>query len=458
MILARVILAIAFAAAAYAAQQPPVYYLLWFDTEDYVLPAADDAVLKLATELERMGVRATFKVVGEKARVLERRGRRDVIAALARHDIGYHAENHSIPPAPSVYLEPLGLLEGAEEFERREGQGAKDVERIFGMKPSCYGQPGSSWGPQSNLALRRMGIPVYMDEATQVGLNRQPFWYGGLLYIFNLRQYSIRADLNDEAKLPDAKARFSKAVAELRAKGGGVIQTYYHPTEWVTTEFWDGVNFRHGGYTAPEHYRMPNRRTPASEAQAWRIFLDFIRHVQSTGVRVVTARKMAADHVAPPQGQPTADEARRQFRASIDGAGPHSAADLLLALLGIPPRYVDGPAERVDSDPVATIDRGLFERGTRDAVAFIERHGRLPSHVWFGSTKLSLVDFAVTLAADDGAAPVTVRKGVAAFERHIATDARRSFDWAIHPGDFAAPRLLELGRLQAWTLKPARLK
>jgi hypothetical protein len=253
----RMTLALAFAAACFAAQQPTVYYLLWFDTEDYVLPASDDSVLKLATELERMGVRATFKVVGERARALEKRGRRDAIAAIARHDIGYHAETHSQPPAPSVYLEPLGLLEGAAEFERREGQGAKDVERIFGKKPSCYGQPGSSWGPQSNIALRRMGIPVYMDEATQVGFDRQPFWYGGLLYIFNLCQYSIRADLNDESKLPDAKAKFSRAVADLSAKGGGVIQTYYHPTEWATTEFWDGVNFRRGAYTAPETTGCP---------------------------------------------------------------------------------------------------------------------------------------------------------------------------------------------------------
>lgn len=80
-----------------------VFYMLWFDTEDYVEPAADDAAMRLALELEKMGVRATFKIVGEKARVLDQRGRTDVIRALARHDIGYHAENHSIPlPPPCI--------------------------------------------------------------------------------------------------------------------------------------------------------------------------------------------------------------------------------------------------------------------------------------------------------------------------------------------------------------------
>ncbi len=60
----------------------PVYVVLWFDTEDYILPASDDAAKRIADFLTQQGIRATFKVVGEKARVLERRRRMDVIAAL----------------------------------------------------------------------------------------------------------------------------------------------------------------------------------------------------------------------------------------------------------------------------------------------------------------------------------------------------------------------------------------
>src|SRR5262244_118859 len=44
----------------------PVYVVLWFDTEDYILPASDDAVLRIASFLSSVGVKATFKVVGEK--------------------------------------------------------------------------------------------------------------------------------------------------------------------------------------------------------------------------------------------------------------------------------------------------------------------------------------------------------------------------------------------------------
>src|SRR5205823_14766686 len=72
-----------------------VYVVLWFDTEDYILPQSDDAALRVAQILTQEGVRATFKIVGEKARTLEKRGRQDVIAALSRHDIGFHSNLHS---------------------------------------------------------------------------------------------------------------------------------------------------------------------------------------------------------------------------------------------------------------------------------------------------------------------------------------------------------------------------
>src|SRR5260370_5126494 len=95
-----------------------VYVILWFDTEDYILPASDDAALRLADFLSAEKVRATFKVVGEKARTLERRGRKDVIAALKKHEIGYHSNWHSTQPSPAMYLSHLGWDEGEAEFDR----------------------------------------------------------------------------------------------------------------------------------------------------------------------------------------------------------------------------------------------------------------------------------------------------------------------------------------------------
>src|SRR5262249_49502860 len=155
-------------------------------------PADDDATLRLAEMLTQRGIRATFKLVGEKARVLEKRGRNDVIAALQKHAIGYHANFHSVHPTPTEYLAECGLLDGVEEFVRREGGGAADVRRIFGVPTlACYGQPGSSWGAQAIVALPHIGVaphgvPCYVDEGNHVGLNHQPFWYAGALVVYNM--------------------------------------------------------------------------------------------------------------------------------------------------------------------------------------------------------------------------------------------------------------------------------
>ena len=447
-----------FACALTRAADPPIYWLLWFDTEDYIEPTSDDASLRLAQELTQRGVRATFKIVGEKARVLEQRGRTDVLRALAAHDIGYHSNYHSIHPAPAEYLAEMGMLDGAAEFARREEQGLRDLQRLFGVTPSCYGQPGTSWAPQANLALRQWGVPVYMDDGSHVSFDHQPFWYGGLLYIYNLGPNTMRTGLDDHGSLDAAKKKFDDAVAGLRQRGG-VVQTYYHPTEFVTTEFWDGVNFRHGANPERADWKLPKKRTAESSAQAYKLFLAFVDHVRQTpGVHIVTARDIpqffnSRDAAAP---MPVA----RRLAASIDAHDGYSAADQLLSLLGVSAGYVDGPLRRVASNVTAAeIPRAAWKRAVEDAVDFIQKTHRLPDSVAIGSQRLSLPDFAATLAAvGPGGSTVAVRRGRLDMEKRIGTDAAKLYDWVIHPEGFAPNNLLELARLQAWTLKPARLR
>jgi hypothetical protein len=89
----------------------------------------------------------------------------------------------------------------------------------------------------------------------------------------------------------------------------------------------------------------------------------------------------------------------------------------------------------------------------------IREKRQLPAQVWVNSETLSIGDFAATMAqAPDGAGPVPVRRAVLAFEKYVATDACRHYNWVIHPEGFCAPELYDLGRLEAWTIKPATLK
>jgi len=443
----------------------PVYVTLWFDTEDYIEPAADDAALRIARDLTALGVRGTFKIVGEKARVLEQRGRWDVVRALSAHEIGYHSNFHSIPPTPAVYMRDLGYLEGVAEFERREGGGARDVARIFGVQPACYGQPGNSWAPQANAALRRMGIPVYLDEGSQVGLDQQPFWYDGLLYVFNMGRYGMRAELDNGEPAQKSWDEFDRAAADLAARGGGLISIYYHPTEFVTTKFWDAMNFADGAGPERADWKRPPRRTEAESERCYRILRDYAAHIKSVpGVRFVTARDLLQVFASPvPPRIERADVARHMAARQTwlrTEQGTLSAADMLLLLLGMEPQTVDGPATRIATSYRAkTIARAPFERAKADTVSFIRSNQRLPAEVWFGSEKLSLGDFTATLAADDGAAPeVPVRAANLEFEKHFSNRPREAYNWLIHPKTFSAPELLELARLQGWTLKPAWLR
>jgi hypothetical protein len=443
----------------------PVYVVLWFDTEDYIDPAADDAALRIATDLTKLNVKATFKVVGEKARVLQSRGRTDVIRALSKHSIGYHTNFHSVHPTPSEYLRYFGYLEGADEFQRREAAGALDIRKIFGVPPVCYGQPGSSWGPQSNLALRRMGIPVYLDEGEQVGLDDQPFWYGGLLYVFNMGKNQFRARLDVGAEDPDAYKRFDKTAAELRANGGGLISIYYHPTEFVNTEFWDAVNFSHGANPPRAEWKPPKPRTKDDAERCYRVLQKFVEHMKAVpDIHFVTASDLRNIYRPPLPAQVDRKLIAKHLAAGIAPMNSAnetlSPADMVLQLLGLEPQIVDGPTARAKTSWRSdTIPRAAFEAATRDTADFIRRNKRLPNQVFIGAETLSLADFATSLAEslNTSSGPVRVARGDLKFERYFSTDPVKSFNWPIHPAGFAAPELLELGKLQGWTLKPARL-
>lgn len=471
---------------------PPVYVALWFDTEDYILPQDDDATKRLAETLTRLGVRATFKVVGEKARVLERRGRKDVIAALKKHDIGYHSNTHSQQPTIAVYLQNAGWEDGRSEFTRREGQGVSDIRRIFGVTPSAYGQPGSAWAPQTYAALRDMGVKVYLDEADHVGVDDQPFHYGGMLNVFRMRSTLVRMPLEGGDSLDRGKAAFSKVLETLRARGGGTISIYYHPNEWVQTEFWDGVNFSRGANPPPAEWKAPGVRPSSETEQAFADFEQFVRFIQSQdAVRFVTATELASLYADRAAGRTFDKNELLAIARSVEKEVSFetfegyavSAADAFALLteataaLTGDSRFpaatkltvLDGPARPFM--PAAGVLRSAsfrwaaFAGTVRDTAAYIRTRRRVPDEVWIGAESLSPADYLATLAGavegilSSGHEPDQVERRPGRFtaDRYVAEDSPALWGWVIFPEGFHAPRLMELARLQAWTLKPALL-
>jgi hypothetical protein len=483
------------------AGEPRVDVILWFDTEDYLLPADDDACKCLADMLTERHIRATFKVVGEKARVLERRGRSDVIAALKRHDIGYHANFHSVHPTPTEYLADCGLLDGMAEFARREGGGAADVRRIFSVKSLvCYGQPGSSWAPQAIAALKEIGVaprgvPCYVDEGEHVGLDEKPFWYAGALNVYHMGQNWTRMELHDPAAVEPAKRKVSAIAERLRKDGGGLISIFYHPCEWVHREFWDSVNFRRGANPPREQWKAPPQLPPEETEAAFHRFGEYIDHIRAIpGVHFVTAGElpMIYHDAIREEGVSEHDlaEITSRFIAGgtngvnfqVIGNRAYSAADQfeLLAvavggqIAGKPPRFPLRARGLLGPDrapPMAGekvhLDWPAFRDAARDTLDFIETQGRVPSRVFIGSDPVSPVDFLIGLAAaydfhrKRGRFPTEEGVNLGGNlellpARHIVADGPGVFGgWIIHKEGFQAPKILEVARSQAWTLKPA---
>jgi hypothetical protein len=494
-----------FPAARAATPAPRIDIILWFDTEDYLLPADDDASKRLAQMLTARGIRATFKMVGEKARTLERRGRKDVISALKKHDIGYHSDFHSVHPTPSEYLADCGLLDGMAEFARREGDGAADVRRIFGVKTlACYGQPGSSWGPQTLAALKQIGVapsgvPCYVDEGSHVGLNNKPFWYAGALNVFHMGrgQCYTRMDLHDASAVEPAKKEVSAMAERLAQKdGGGIISIFYHPCEWVHQQFWDGVNFSRGANPPREEWKAPPQRSAEETEGAFQRFGDYIDHIRSIpGVRWVTASDLPAIYPDLVRSEGATEQELRELVTRILGAGADavdfqvlgakafSVADqfeLLAAAVTplaqgkqikfpIATQGILGPDNVPPSNMVTRIEARAFRDALVDVREFIAKNQRVPARVFIGADAVAPADFLVAMASAYDAFSKTGKlpaEGVVvgsritiAPEHYIAKDTPNLFGgWVIHKEGFRAPKILEVARLQAWTLKPAMRK
>ena len=471
-----------------ASTEGPVYVVFWFDTEDYILPQSDDAAKRIAVFLTQEGIPATFKVVGEKARVLQRRGRQDVISALARQDIGYHSNTHSQHPTVAEYEANLDWDAGVEEFNRRERPGFDDVAHIFGKAPVAYGQPGSSWAPQVFPALAKWSVRVYLDDGKQVGLRGRPFWYGRLLNIFNIRDGGQLRPNADWSNLDEAKQRFQDTYLNLTArKNGGVVSVCFHPCEFVHKEFWDAVNFRDGANPPPDQWKLPAVKTPEDTEKAFQYFEDLVRFIKSfPRVQFLTASGAAATFRDPAHMHVFSLQEVGAIAGQVDsdvsfqvGDGFDLSASEVFYVIN---RFLGGIAQRQGAEPLilektpygpTSAAQALTSKldapwaDVRQALLQVQddldKTGRIPDVIHVGKQLVPPESYLVGIARvaqnimQKPEFPNNVSFGPArlAAADYVADDSPDLWDWIIFPKGFHAPKLMALAKLQAWTLKPA---
>ena len=460
-----------------------VHALFWFDVEDCSVTQSDDAAKRLALILERHGVRGTMKLVGQKARMLEQRVRYDVIDALRRHDVGYHANWHGLRPQVVEYLAPLDWEEGVAEFERREWPGLADVRRLFGTNPVTYGQPGPNWAPQAFPVLRKWGIPTYVSGFGYVGLDCQPFYYGGLLCTSHLYGKQGSGDdrnhlmgLNFELGAPGELEKHQQAFTRSReqlASSGGLVSILNHPCtlvmkEWFSTEL-KSPELIEAGYRHFEQFlewllAQPDTRTTcASEllglypdlARNRRLTRDEVGAIAAGRTEGITFHRLGDMALSAAEAFGVLANALRGYLD--DGTMP----ERVLCVSIYNPMCFPGET----ASGVVTWDE--FCRATVAVADYVNWKREVPHRVSLAGLRVPPGDYLAALAGvlvrllAGQAPPAEVRLAPAAlrFEDHVDEGAARS-GWAsvMMPPGFTAPRLLELAKLGAWTLKPAILR
>jgi hypothetical protein len=458
-----------------------------FDVEDYVTPASegvDDIPMWLADILTEEGMTGTFFVIGEKARSLEERGRGDVIHAMSRHDIGSHTDLGSIHPTITEILEKAGWEEGVEKMFRQESRGFKELERIFGKTVTSLGRHGGSFGPQLVGALAKMGAgfvysPIRLPSHNAVWFcNTLNFYgsYGG----FDDNYY--RDDLFDPL-FEGLAQRFPKDIHNVD------VLTFFacHPCKVRTVQFWD-FSYYQGANPGPELWRMPELRPSESMKTARKNFRRLMRFLKERQDIELTTfaelmERFSYQRKAVPQDA-LADIATRILthkKVVIDDY--YSPAEIFASLAesinefrntGILPREVKrrspfGPAQIPPVRPEIDVafKEQVFDLAA-DSMAFINKSNALPPSLMLDSHRIGLG----SLLALFSEMFLSIAKGSVPGEFNISSFAAHPVDnledivasvegcksWPVHREDLDMRHLVEMTKMQLWTLKPAQLR
>jgi hypothetical protein len=266
-----------------------MFVSLLFDVEDIVSPEADDIALTVANMLSQLGACATFCVVGERVRQWVERGRSDVIAALARHDIGFHTDLHSVHPTIVEYLADKAWEAGIAEVVRRESPGIEAIRETFGVLPSCWGGPGNTWGPQVNSAMLQLGVPSIVYAYTVVPDAGAHRFAGALSYPDGPAMHDGR--YHDRTEWERDLARLVHHLADERDRGARWRSVFLgHPTRILHREFWDGVNFARGCNPPRSAWRSARRKSDAELHAALHNLertVQFVTHVPNVELRTI---------------------------------------------------------------------------------------------------------------------------------------------------------------------------
>ncbi|MCC6456258.1 MAG: hypothetical protein IT328_14990 [Caldilineaceae bacterium] len=464
-----------------------MYLYFCFDVEDIVHPDSDDIALDIAARLADVGVVASMYVVGEKARLWERRGRGDVIAAVGQHDVGLHTDHHSIHPTVSEYLADKEWQDGVVEAIRQEEPGVRALARIFGRYPSTWATSGGSWGPQIPAASRLMGLPSQVYTHVRAG-ESGACWFAGQLSYPDVAAIPGGEDAySDDSTFEAALPKLLEQVQQAQRDGRTCLGIFgAHPTRLRYKVFWDTLNFNRGQNTPPDKYKFAPRRTDAEYQTCLRNLERMILALRDLpGVEAVSTSQVNRQFAG--ENSPVAwDDMHQLAQTIVDSdsigvenplASPAQSLDLLARAVlrlavGAAPAYLPLRTVLGPEEEPPMLERAVaveFEAGVAlcGAVAqHVAQTGHLPTCLLAGDVPVGpgpllrgIATALLALARGEKPNRVTFAPGAEepAAAAHLVEEGiyRMLPGWSPHSPDLRLDRLALHTRLQCWSLKPA---
>jgi peptidoglycan/xylan/chitin deacetylase (PgdA/CDA1 family) len=210
-------------------QMPKVF--ISFATEEFVTPAHNEVLIRIASILSERNIVGSFHLTGELARNLRDNQRFDVIEALRQHEIGYHSNTHGAFPFIGSVCENNSWDSAVEKLMRTEAKGILDIEKIFGKRPVYYVTEFTK-APQLIYALRSLGIDLLGFSGLPENSYAPFCWYtGSLCYTGPIMGMESPPHAG---RLQEMNDEFDSLYQQEKAKGSnGVIKLFNHPYKFA---------------------------------------------------------------------------------------------------------------------------------------------------------------------------------------------------------------------------------
>ena len=466
-----------------------------FATESASSTRIHDLIKEIAEFLTAKGLKGNFHLTGDFARALRRHARRDVIQALARHEIGYHCNHHGGRPFMAGYGEADPWRDAVATWLAEEMPGIRVLEELFERTPA-YHTTEFAKAPQVAYGSWLAGIPstgILLGQGPDGQTAPLPDAGQGAAWYCNsfvpTGRFLFSPDLNMSDLARKVRRALARLSAELDQSPGGVLRSFTHeyPLAWDTTRPMIGSSYADTHYEDISFEYLRESKIAKNMGQ-WKRLTGIL--ADYPGTRFIGYTDYLEDVYHPGHGQwLSIRDIDRVANRLIDGldavslervsVSPAEAAGLLVRALRIhgetgswpktvAVRSLIGPTEEpARGVPACSLRTKSLLAGLKDIDRTMDDDSFIPAGIDIGGRMLGPGQWLQCLArlygrlrAGNGelgeiACPkesLPVIADDAFFRQRVFTRPK------LYPEGFTGERICRLCRLQSWSWKPAVLR